>query len=194
MIIRLNNLKGGDLSLDLLVTRDIPPIRVLIPQGGFANVGDLVSLDELNLSEDLKTLVGAGDLSITVVGDSDDLSEVIAGTILGVPQLTAASESIPMGTAKKSGTIISAQAASIVITGDATEELSIDILKNGSTILTAAIVIDDSSTARTVVAGALDPAEIQVVAGDFLEAVLTYTAGTPAPISGTVIEVEIIPA
>ena len=73
--------------------------------------------------------------------------------------------------------------------------MAIDILKNGTTVLSAAIVIDDTVSARTAVAGALDSAEIEVVEGDFLEAVLTYTpGGGPTPIIGTVVELRIIPS
>ena len=193
MIINLNNLKGGDLSLDLFITKDIPPIRALIPQGGSVDVGEQVSLEQLALSQDLQTLIANGDISMTVQSESTDIEEALHKLVLTVAQVTAASESIPLGLAPKSGTIKAAKAASIAVAA-ATEDMSIDILKNGATILTAAIVIDDSVAARTVVAGVLDSAEVEVAEGDFLEAVLTYTAGTPTPIVGTIVELEIIPS
>jgi len=65
-------------------------------------------------------------------------------------------------------------------TGDAT--ITVDLLKNGVSILDAAIVLDNANTARVTEAATI--ATPGLVAGDVLEVAVTVNAGTGALGSG----------
>ncbi len=86
------------------------------------------------------------------------------------------------------GTINFIKAGSIgVAAGAAT--VTIDLKKNGVSILTGVITLDSSNTARVLEAGTLSSSS--VVVGDFLELVITATlAGGTLP-TGLIVEVEI---
>ena len=77
------------------------------------------------------------------------------------------------------GTVIAFQVGSIVPPNGAGAEVTVDLLKNGTTILTSAVVLTTSHTARQVVAGVIGTTAL--VVGDVLEIdIVAGTAGTAA--------------
>lgn len=95
--------------------------------------------------------------------------------ILGFNQATGASATIPLGIAHRAGKIIDARIAAITpLTGNDT--YTVDIRKNGVTVLSAVIAAANTDTARQSKTGVLTVTS--VAAGDFFEAVATYTHGT----------------
>lgn len=73
------------------------------------------------------------------------------------------------------GSIVGFEAGSVVAcVGDST--ITIDLHKNGSSILSAAIVLDSTNTAYIVETGAIDTSTL--ADGDVLEIVITVSAGT----------------
>lgn len=71
--------------------------------------------------------------------------------------------------------VIAFEAGSVVAaTGDST--VTVDLKKNGSSILTAVITLDSANTARVVESGVIATAGL--VDGDVLEVVIVATAGT----------------
>lgn len=73
------------------------------------------------------------------------------------------------------GDVLAFEAGSIVAaTGDST--VTLDVLKNGTTILTGVITLDNGNTARITEAGSISVAGL--VDGDILEVVIVATVGT----------------
>jgi hypothetical protein len=88
------------------------------------------------------------------------------------------------------GTINSVKAGSIVAaTGDST--VTIDVRKNGTTVLSGTIALDSANTARVVEAGTVDGAQDDVVADDWIEVVISVSAGTGTLPTGLFVQVEI---
>ena len=112
--------------------------------------------------------------------------------VLEFKQVTAAYKSNGlMGMCPRNGILKSVRAGSRVVAA-AGESHSIDVTLNGTTVLTGAIVLDDSNVARVAEEGTLDTTNVQVAEGDWFEADLTYTAGGgPTPIVDTVVTAEI---
>lgn len=88
---------------------------------------------------------------------------------------TAASASIPiMRGYGATGTVLAVNVGSIAIAvGAAT--VTVDIKKNGTTILSAVVQLDSGNTARVTEGGTITVPSY--VAGDFFEAVIVATAG-----------------
>ena len=77
------------------------------------------------------------------------------------------------------GTVVAFAAGCVVAcTGNAV--VTVDLHKNGSSMLISAIEIDNGDAAYDVVAGTVDPAKEDVVVDDVLEVVVTVNAGTGA--------------
>ena len=75
------------------------------------------------------------------------------------------------------GTIESFEAGSVVVcTGDAT--ITVDLLKNGVSVLTGPIVLDSTNTPRAPEGGTVDPAKKTLADGDVLEVDVDVDAGT----------------
>jgi hypothetical protein len=75
------------------------------------------------------------------------------------------------------GTLKAFKAGSIsACTGDAA--ITVNLHKNGVSVLSAAIVLDSTNTARVVETGTIS--SVTVVAGDVLEIIVTVNAGTGA--------------
>lgn len=96
----------------------------------------------------------------------------------GQPNTAATTETrvvhVVQGTA---GEIRAFEAGSIAAAvGDST--VTVDLRKNGATVLTAVITLDSGNAARVTEAGTIDPAQDTLADGDVLEVVLTATAGT----------------
>lgn len=73
------------------------------------------------------------------------------------------------------GTIVAFEAGCVVAcVGNAT--VSVDLHKNGASILSSAIELDSADAAYAVVAGTIDDADIED--GDVLEVIVTVSAGT----------------
>lgn len=87
---------------------------------------------------------------------------------------TAAAESRVLHVAHAAGTVVAFKAGCVVanLTG---ATVTFDLLKNGMTILTAAVQVNDTHAAREVVPGTI--ATPGIVAGDVLETVITVAAG-----------------
>jgi hypothetical protein len=90
---------------------------------------------------------------------------------------TAAAATVPIHLAHAAGTILAVSAGVIgAHVGDSTT--TVDVKRQGTSILTAPIVLDSGNAARTEEAGTLDGAQDDVTAGDLLEVVVTVNAGT----------------
>lgn len=85
------------------------------------------------------------------------------------------------------GEVIAFQAGSVVAC-IGPDSISIDLLKNGSTVLDSVIVLDSSNSARTPEEATLDPAEVDLEEGDVLEAEITTSAGTGTLAKGVFIQ------
>ena len=79
---------------------------------------------------------------------------------------------------------------------DASESMVFDVLKNGSSILTATYTYDSTVTpGQHSLMSLLDPTKAVLAVGDKLEVSRTYTAGgTPTPMTHTRVDVEWAPA
>lgn len=92
------------------------------------------------------------------------------------PNTTATAETRAIHVARGPGTIEGFRAGSIAKNvGDST--VTVDLRKNGTTVLSAVITLDSGNTNRVVEAGALSGSPT-VVAGDVLEVVIAISAGT----------------
>ncbi len=106
------------------------------------------------------------------------------------PNTSATAETRTLHVASLPGTINSVKAGSIVAaTGNST--VTIDVRKNGTTVLTGTITLDNANTARIVEAGTVDGAQDDVVAGDWIEVVISVSAGTGTLPTGLFVQVEI---
>ena len=91
------------------------------------------------------------------------------------PNTTATTETRVIHVARAAGTIEGFRAGSIApCSGAAT--ITFDLRKNGTTVLSSVITLDNANTARVIEAGTLSGSPT-VVAGDVLEVVITATAG-----------------
>lgn len=102
---------------------------------------------------------------------------------------TAASATIPIYVCQGStATIQSLKAGSIGLNvGAAT--VTVDLKKNGTTILSAVITLDTGNVARVLESAAF--ASVALVAGDFLELVIVATAGGGTLATGLFVQAEI---
>lgn len=73
--------------------------------------------------------------------------------------------------------IVTAFTAGCVVANIGAAVVTVDLHKNGSTMLTAAITVDSGDAAYDVVAATVDPAEEAVAVDDVLEVVVTVAAG-----------------
>jgi len=73
---------------------------------------------------------------------------------------------------------VTAFSAGCVVANIGDSQVSVDLHKNGSSMLTAAIVIDSGDAAYAVVDGTVDPAKEDVVVDDVLEVVVSAVPGT----------------
>jgi hypothetical protein len=105
------------------------------------------------------------------------------------PLSAAASETktlhVVIGT---TGTVKAFKAGSITVcAGNAT--VTLDLKKNGTSILSAVITLNNANTARIAVAGTISSTTL--AAGDWLEVVITATIGTGTLATGVFCELEI---
>lgn len=102
---------------------------------------------------------------------------------------TAATETKPIHVVLgATATIKSIKAGSIAACSGAAT-ITIDLKKNGSSILTGVITLDNANTARVMEAGTLSSSSL--VVGDFLELVITATAGGGTLGTGLIVQLEL---
>lgn len=94
-----------------------------------------------------------------------------------ISQATGASATIPLGITSRAGIVKDVRVAAItpLTTNDT---YTVDIRKNGVTILTAPMALLAGTAARASIVGVLAVANTPLAVGDFLEAVIVYTHGT----------------
>lgn len=105
------------------------------------------------------------------------------------PNSAATTETRTLFVARRSGTVNEVLAGSIAAAiGDST--VTLDVKKNGTTILSAVITLDNSNTARVAELGAISGGGT-FVAGDWFETVITATVGTGTLPTGVFVQLEV---
>lgn len=103
------------------------------------------------------------------------------------PNSAATTETRPLFVARKAGTVKEVAAGSIAkAVGAAT--VTLDIKKNGMTILSSVITLDSANTNRIVEVGTLSDAPF--AAGDWFEVVIVATAGGGTLPTGVFVQME----
>lgn len=103
---------------------------------------------------------------------------------------SAADELKPVYVANVAGSVQSVKAASIApAIGDST--VSIDVLKGGTTVLTAPIVLDNANSARVAESGTISGTQTLAI-GDLLEIDVNATVGTGTLPTGLLVEVVVL--
>lgn len=104
------------------------------------------------------------------------------------PNSAATSETRTLFVARRSGTVNEVIAGSIAkAVGDSV--VTLDVRKNGTTILAAVITLDNANTARIVEQGSVTSSAF--VAGDWFEVVIVATANTGTLPTGVFVELEV---
>lgn len=105
------------------------------------------------------------------------------------PNSAATTETRPLFVAKRAGTVNSVIAGSIAAAiGNST--VTLDVKKNGTTILSAVITLDSSNTARITEAGTISGVGT-FVAGDWFEVVIVATVGSGTLPFGVFAQLEV---
>lgn len=106
------------------------------------------------------------------------------------PNTAATAETRTIHVVRVAGIISEILAGSIAAAiGDST--VTIDVKKNGTSVLSSAIVLDNSNTARVPELGTINTSVDDVVADDWLEVVITISAGTGTLPTGVFVQVLI---
>jgi Flp pilus assembly protein CpaB len=130
----------------------------------------------------------------------DNSNQVKAGTNLNAdkleqrffpawsqPNSAASTETRTVFVARRSGVVNEVIAGSIAkAVGDSV--VTVDVMKNGTTILAAVITLDNANTARIVELGSVTSSAF--VAGDWFEVVITATIGTGTLPTGVFCQLE----
>ncbi len=90
---------------------------------------------------------------------------------------TAAAEDFVLHVIRGATGQMMAFSAGCVVANIGAAVVTVDLHKNGSSMLTAAITIDSGDAAYAIVEGTIDPAKEDLVVGDVLELVVTVAAG-----------------
>lgn len=193
MKVLINNLSGGSLSLDLQLGNH-DAIRESLVAGASVDVSDKATADELSQSPQVQSLVNAGRISVTTESEAGDIESLLDSQMMEVVQQVAATVAETfLGTADMAGALqVEAQIGSIPA---ADENMSIDVLVNGVTVLSAPILADltNSPVVRTQLFG--DEQGVVVAKGDEISYSLTYVPGAGAtPIIRTGVRVKILKA
>lgn len=108
----------------------------------------------------------------------------------GQPNSASTTETRVMHVASLPGQVLSVKAGSIAIAiGNST--VTVDVKKNGTSVLTAVITLDNTNTARVAEAGTISGSQDDLVAGDILETVITATIGTGTLPTGVFVNIEV---
>lgn len=154
-------------------------------------MSDWVNMPNLNVRGTLKA--GAFTIPNGAVGDD----QVSASSPIDADKLqhrhhksygqsgTATAVTIPIHVANAAGTIVAFRAGSNVIAiGDST--VTVALHKNGSTLMSSALTLDNANTARVLEDGSLSSASY--AADDFFSIVVTVSAGTGTLPTGLYVE------
>lgn len=101
---------------------------------------------------------------------------------------TAATATVPIHVARGTGTILDVRAGTIAACAGAAT-IEIDLKKNGTTVLSGTITLDNANTNRVAESGTLSVTSL--VAGDWLELVITATAGGGTLGTGLLVSVTV---
>lgn len=105
------------------------------------------------------------------------------------PNTTATAETRSLFVARRAGTLNAVLAGSIAkAVGDST--VTVDVKKNGTTVLSSVITLNSSNTNRVAVSGSISGAGT-FVAGDWFEVVIAISAGTGTLPTGVFCELEV---
>jgi len=105
------------------------------------------------------------------------------------PNTAATAETRVLFVARRAGVVNAVLAGSIAAAiGDST--VTVDVKKNGTSILTAVITLDNANTARVVELGAISGSG-NFVAGDWYEVVIAVSAGTGTLPYGVFVQLEV---
>jgi hypothetical protein len=140
-----------------------------------------------------KVNVKPGDVVTVVLTATHDTGALAINTVVNidVDELPMTGDTIPLGHAAHAAAVNSV-GVSVPSKPTGNDTYAIDILKNGTTILSAPISITSSATNKTIIAGSLSGSPT-VVAGDYLEATITYTHSSGGPaVAGIVAEVKLL--
>lgn len=140
--VTLTNLTQSNLSLDISVPGQDEAVRVSLTPGGSEDVGDQITMDDLNKSQQVKDLVAAGRLSVKSDAEAGDIEEELKRTVsvmLGAPVVADVDRVVSAVQIADGAQVLAAQP---------------DVPRNLTMTLTDA---DDSVTADVVATG-LDPA------------------------------------
>lgn len=91
---------------------------------------------------------------------------------------TAATETFPLAAVVGSAGDLVGFAAGVVVANIGDSEITVDLLKNGVSVLDAPITLDNSQAPREVVAAVLDTPLVELAADDVFEVAIVATAGT----------------
>lgn len=108
--------------------------------------------------------------------DATKVKHQYVKTLAQVHGTPAATERRVVHVARAAGNVVAAEAGHVVA-GAAGATLTVDVRKNGTTVLTGAISHDVTAAAFAETAGAVDATPAAYVAGDVIEVVITATAG-----------------
>lgn len=105
------------------------------------------------------------------------------------PNTAATTETRTLFVAQRPGIINKVQAGSIAkAVGDST--VTVDVKKNGTTILSSVLTLNSSNVNRTPADATIDGTQDDYVAGDWFEVVITATIGTGTLPTGVFVQVE----
>jgi uncharacterized lipoprotein len=106
------------------------------------------------------------------------------------PNTAATSETRTLFVARRPGTVNEVVAGSIAkAAGNAT--VTVDLRKNGTTILSAVITLDNANNNRIVEAGTISSGSGSFVAGDWFEVVFVATVGSGTLPTGVFVQLEV---
>ena len=111
--------------------------------------------------------------------------------LYGQPNTTAVAERKALHRVNGTTATIVAAAAGVLGANVGAATITVDILKNGVTVLTAAIVLTNADLARVGHAGVISGASAACVAGDLIETNITVAAGGGTPGTGLFVQVVV---
>ena len=121
---------------------------------------------------------------------SADKTESRIYTSHAQPNSAATAETRTLFVARRAGLIQHIYVGSIAkATGDST--ITVDVRKNGTSVLSSTVTLNSSNTARVAVAATIDGTLDGLVAGDWVEVVITISAGTGTLPTGVFVQLEI---
>jgi hypothetical protein len=159
---------------------------------GSATAGHFAGLDTNGNLTDSGDNAASFDAAGAAAGAVSGHTSAIDHTLIGVSKMVATNLLEVAATVTKSLLVVPAGLTSLLsldvsaatqIVAGAGESITVDVLKNGVSILSAPILIDSAVAAKTAVVGLITTSALAV--GDFIEVAYTYTVGgTPTPMSG----------